>query len=166
MSVVYGNLSIFRSPLFEYSIQNCLNFSGDTGIATKKPITPFVLPERLQDNPNTIAVATTVPIIIILLTAGIVAGAIMYCRRRPKDENKKSLVDNDMMDTSYNQPSAATEGSVRLSKLKAYFSKPKPQINGADGDQCGIGIHNPVYEQSRDKMNEIKIETPPANPFT
>lgn len=174
-----GNESRLQDcPHNSYAVQNC-NHGEDAGVyCTGKWTTPSagkgttertkMLPEVLQGS-NTIIIAVTVSIIVILLAIIALGVYILYRRTRPSGEIKKVLVHNDMNDPNPSTSTPAADGRVTLSKLKAHFSKSKlnDSESGPEEQQVG-GVTNPVYQDDRNRgiiMEEAAIQQPNAEGF-
>ena len=131
-----------------------------------------MLPEVLESS-NSIIIAVTVSIIVILIAIIALFGYILYRRSRPHGEIKKVLVHNDMNDPNPSVSQPAADGRVTLSKLKAHFSKSKLNDNDETVDETvnrpsTAGVTNPVYLDDRNKgiiMEEAAIQQPNSDGF-
>lgn len=107
------------------------------------------LVERLISDEN-VAVAVTVPIIIILLCTLLGVSIFFWWRKQPKGEIKKVLVENDMNDPMPSTTAASSsEGRVTFSKLRAHFSKAKSALQNGQQDTKPKGLGNPNYDQMK-----------------
>jgi hypothetical protein len=131
-----------------------------------------MMPEVLEGS-NSIVIAVTVSIIVILVAIIAIGVYILYRRSRPHGEIKKVLVHNDMNDPNPSASQPAADGRVTLSKLKAHFSKSKLNDNEDNGDEPAnmppaAGVTNPVYLDDRNKgiiMEEAAIQQPNSDGF-
>ncbi|XP_060571753.1 deleted in malignant brain tumors 1 protein-like isoform X2 [Ruditapes philippinarum] len=179
----HGNESSLQDcPHNSYAVQNC-NHGEDAGVYCSGEMTTSptekdkaerskMMPEVLEGS-NSIVIAVTVSIIVILVAIIAIGVYILYRRSRPHGEIKKVLVHNDMNDPNPSASQPAADGRVTLSKLKAHFSKSKLNDNEDNGDEPAnmppaAGVTNPVYLDDRNKgiiMEEAAIQQPNSDGF-